>query len=842
VNVDLKQSLFAQDLERTLADILFLARETLWHYNTTGEDTPTPESLKHLRAEYLHFSEATQVYHQIRFIGQKGQEIVRVDHMDNRTVLISDPQLQDKAHRYYVKEGLALQPGELLVSRFDLNIENKLIELPHRPMLRFCFPLFADKGNRIGLLVMNYNGRNLIENLIHFGGEDIVTTKKFLLNAQGYWLSGGGESRDWAFMYDDKQKISFAEEHPIPWAAIAASEAGQFKYDGGLYTYATIRMPSSHADWPLVSHTAATRLLAQDPHWKLVSYAPLPGFWPSASTITALAATLGISFTALFLLVWLLNRSLMSRRLAQEQLALSEAEYQRLVHNIPGVVYQSIRDPDRTMLFVSKSVSKLLGYEPEEFIGEKALAFTSLIAPEDRARVAEAISKAVHGETYYDIEYRLQDAKGEFRWVYDSGQTFTPTGRPEDRELHGVILDISDMKAAEESLQKARREAESANQAKSRFLANMSHEIRTPMNAIMSISQSIVEKSVGDCPDLREGVQVIYKSGQRLLTLINGILDLSKIEAGKAQPTPEPFRLREAVDLILTTSSSLIGPKNIDLSARYDDALPDTIVSDPQMVHQILTNMIGNAIKFTEKGRVTLSVRYASGSLDFTLEDTGIGMSEEALKSIFEEFRQLDSSPVRKYQGSGLGLSIAKSFIELLGGEISVESRPGEGTTFHFTIPVEIGEKKAAPSDDRTPDSATAIPSSGEKPRLLIAEDDQFNQKAIAMMLSDVCEITFANNGAEALRALVGGAFDLVLTDIEMPVMDGCTFIDHVRAQYRDLPTPIVAMTAWAMDDDRKAIMGHGFDDYITKPLDYHATLALIKKYTSPLAPQAASR
>ena len=393
--------------------------------------------------------------------------------------------------------------------------------------------------------------------------------------------------------------------------------------------------------------------------------------------------------------------------------------------------------------------------------------------------------------------------------------------------LHAYIIQQQEQKA---SLNKAKLEAENASKFKSDFLANMSHEIRTPMNGILGFLEQLAKTETQ--AQRIEKFDIIKNSGEQLLHIINDILDFSKIESGKMDIEYFPCNIRKAIDNSFSIFTELASKKNINLKYSIDENIPECILADRTRIQQIGFNLMSNAIKFTpDGGVVTLTAKYTPNSIYFAVEDTGIGISQEGMKNIFEAFVQEDQSTTRKYGGTGLGLAVSSKLLKLMGSELKVQSELGKGSKFYFDLSVELCSENVT-----THEEALEVQTRNHfNAHALIVEDNKTNQMLLSMILEEAgISFKVASDGVEAIEMFKNKKFDIIFMDENMPNMNGIEATKHIVSLEEKnalAHTPIVAVTANALKEDRQRFLDAGMDDYVTKPYSEDDIVRVLKKY-----------
>ncbi len=458
-----------------------------------------------------------------------------------------------------------------------------------------------------------------------------------------------------------------------------------------------------------------------------------------------------------------------------------------------------------------------------------------LAHPEDREKARAGIRNAIRNRTDYEMEHRFMRSPGEYRWVLSQAFFEYDANGKAVRAL-GLISDIHDKKLAEIKREEALEQARHANQAKSEFLANMSHEIRTPLNGVIGIAGALARSELND--EQRDWVRLIETSGRTLEGLLSDILDIARIEAGRVSLEPVEFELPETLKAVCGLFETEAEQKGIAFELKIAPAAQKTFCADPLRLRQIVSNLVSNAVKFTDQGSVSVSAKArrigpeenGKGRVRLTVDvtDTGPGLTEDQIGRLFNRFEQGDASTTRRHGGSGLGLAIARSLCEMMNGSLSIRSTPGEGSTFTMAVEIEGVQNDIS---DTTCGPVPAEPVQSGL-RVLLAEDHPVNQKVVALSLQAInADLTIVDNGALAVEAARAGVFDLILMDVQMPVMDGLTATRIIRDTEieRGQPrTPIICLTANALDSDIRASQTAGADWHQAKPISPTSLLTAI--------------
>jgi len=556
------------------------------------------------------------------------------------------------------------------------------------------------------------------------------------------------------------------------------------------------------------------------PGWKLFTFTRLDKtihyFYP-----------LTLFLIILLIEILLLNtyRDLKLKKASDRSLRESRARFQYLFESAMDSIF--ILDGDRNIIDVNPVTSLHFGYSKEELIGEK---FCMLFHSDARERCKKEM-RTVEMELKNRFEFHGIRKDGNSLQM-DCSMVFLRGDTHEHSAFFITCSDITERKETEVMLKNAKEDAEKANQSKSEFLANMSHEIRTPMTAILGFSELLEATDLNG--KQREYIDVIKNSGESLLYLIDEILDFSKIEAGKVVIEKRNFELDRLLEEIRKTTEIWIKDKRVRLVFHRGEGVPKYLCGDPERLRQILRNLLNNAVKFTERGEIRLGIQLRKEldpwvSLCFTVSDTGIGISEKDMDKLFKSFSQIDSALSRKYEGTGLGLAITSKLVEMMGGDLQVNSELEKGTEFSFTV--NLGLADGGENEDAHRKPSEKLKKSLSDYSLLVVEDNNVNRMLLDYTLSrEGFSVSTVTNGDDALSMLARKKFDLVLMDIQMPGKDGVEVTREIRkTSHRDIP--VIALTANAMKGDRERYIKLGLDDYLSKPIKKRILINTVIKW-----------
>ena len=532
-------------------------------------------------------------------------------------------------------------------------------------------------------------------------------------------------------------------------------------------------------------------------------------------------------------------------RIENQRLVLeSEQKFKLLANNMPGAVYLSRFDEKFTKLYINDEIAKITGYTKEEFLEDKVF-LVDLIHPEERDETIKENNLAVAENRQFRVSYRIVKKDGEIVWVEEFGDTIL--NEKKEILLQGIIVDITERKAIESEI-KARELAEEANKTKSEFLANMSHEIRTPLNAIIGFTDLLNETKLEAFQ--KEYVTTVNESADVLLNVVNDILDFSKVETGKIELGLEKVNIYEVINQVLDILRFDVAKKSIELNLIIDEKIPKILFLDSFRLKQVLLNLVSNAIKFTNKGKVEIKLEQLEKeskyiTIRFTVLDTGIGIKKVNHSKIFEPFSQEDNSTTRKYGGTGLGLAISQRLLKLMDSEIQLESNVNKGSKFYFDLKLKfensLAENEIIPSRDANEVlveyenlSINPMEQSVINKKILIVEDNKINMMLARTLIKKIlpqAQIYEAVNGQKCLDVFNEVALDIILLDIQMPVLNGYETALEIRKTNTEIP--IIALTAGIIQGEREKCIESGMNDYISKPINKDIFENILLKWLS---------
>lgn len=681
-----RKLIISHHINKVIEDILYVsdAKRLL----NIREREVLPSDVPRLRNIYRSFLERRRVYDYIQWLGPDGMEKVRVNYDKDGASIVENEGLKYSGGNYYFSETSLLKPGEIYISKFDLEMEGGKINEPYCASVRVSRPYLKDDEDVFGIVILSYRGQDILTGLEDSASEHPLGIP-MLCNSDGYWIYHPEEEMRWGFMFEGKKQVSFKTRYPDVWKRIAEHEEGVIDSREGIFVFNTIRPLHSNGIIPesLRDHEITVvhgRGESGNYHWKLISLIPHDVFMERVRLFAVvISAAAVIVLSAFGFAVFSIAKNRAKR-------TISEEEYKQELRKLKIAVEQSanvivITDTDGNIILSNEAFDTSTGYTRDEVLGKNPRILKS-------GQQADEVYKEL-----WDTISRGKVWKGEFLnrkkdgTLYWEEAVITPIiGETGMIEYYlAVKEDITRRKQAEEALTKAKEEAEAASRLKSEFLANMSHEIRTPMNALLGFTDLLLEEETDS--KKKENLLVIRDSGKTLLDLLNDLLDFSTIEAGKLAIENNPFEVKNITDKTRGKFSMIAARKGIDFSVTHQEPIPAFLIGDEERINRIVFNLLSNAFKFTQKGSIALTLSYSreQGRLIITVTDTGIGIDENKVKSIFSAFEQAESAKDRHYGGTGLGLAISKRLAELMGGSLIVKSVVKKGSVFTLTLPLQ---------------------------------------------------------------------------------------------------------------------------------------------------------
>jgi len=823
-NVDLQVKTAASDLLSIKSDLMFLCHENELQalFNQPVDENKARELRQAIAKEYFYLVEYKQLYFEVRLLDTTGTELVKIKFNKGQTSIIPDKKLQIRIKRYWLQDTLSLKSGEVFISPLDLAFTHGKLIQPITPTIRFTAPVFDAHGKKRAVIVLNYLGKKILDNLDRKNSTTFGET--WLLNTDGYWLKGPKPEDEWGFMYENRKDKTFGHVFPDVWQQISPQESGQLQTADGLFTFKTlypllaIKQAKSSTGAAHINEYSHGKIDTQSYRWKIVTYIPSAVLnRRSRSSFNRLL----LFYIALIGLIgfgsWVLALSRLRRKESDKELQATLADLTTIIDHLADGLLVTDRvgqitrfNPALLRMFrlgnvnlKGKSCAEIGQAEIDKLVkqsqNQAQEIFTAEI-PLAAGRVGQGLATSICKQT----------AEDDLSWL-------------------GSVILIRDMTVEKE-----------IDQMKTDFISTVSHELRTPLTSVLGFASIIKEKLETDVfPQLNpedrklqktikrvaDNIHIIVSEAERLTSLINDVLDIAKMEAGKVEWHMQPLDPAELLHVATASTAPLFEINGLQLFCEIDPNLPE-ILGDRNRLLQVLINLISNAIKFTESGSVTCRIKREGHNICISITDTGIGIALEDQPKVFEKFRQVGDTLTDKPKGTGLGLPICKQIVEHHGGKIWVESTPSKGSTFSFLLPIYSRDRKETANlnldvlvKQLKEHVITTNRLLNESQKTILVVDDDINIRELLrqQLESEGYNVREAKDGVDAINQIKTASPDLILLDVMMPQINGFDVAAVLRNDPHTANIPIIMLS---ITENKQRGYHTGIDRYFTKPIN----------------------
>ena len=777
IQVEMANIHIISELHTVFADLAILANQSELMEMLEGEEHAKPL----LQKDYVYFVKNKGHFDQVRFLDAQGMEVIRINYNSGRPTPTVANSLQSKAQRYYFKNTLRLSQGEIFVSPLDLNVENGKVEIPFKPMIRFGTPVFDLKRQKRGAIILNFYGDIVLDQIRSFIPN--LPGSLMLINEQGFYLFGPKNDRLWSFMFPDKPQYRFQDEFPEAWSRIAREDQGQFRNSRGLFTFITPQQSKTMKQYREISIDWQINWS----NWKLVAFL---GTEQEKAAFSRLRHSMVLLSCILCLLIiigcWLTSKAIVLRFQSIDKSRRGQARQDLLLrlNEIGELNLTEIADyclngaleltgskvgffatigGDDTLTIQARSQ----GVVEQCDIADPTLTYqleNSVLKEVVRSRKARILndyaSLPAHRKSKRLPKGHLEIIRVMFVPVLEDESLSCIVGvanKPYDYDQSdqvqldsflGGVMRVLHRRSAQKQINAAKKEAEIANRAKSEFLRNVSHELRTPLSTISGMNY-LLEQS-GLSVKQKEYTRDMKEAVGSLQSIIGNILDFSRAQKGELKvSSADTFTLGTLLESIVDQVKRKARSKQLSITTAISPEIPAHLVGDPARLTQVLLHLTGNAVKFTDYGKVVIAVEPLEKSgdritLKFSVKDTGMGLSPQQIEGLFQSFTQVDGSSTRKYGGIGLGLSVSKRLVQLMRGEMSVKSTLGKGSDFSFSVELGVEKKVAqAPGTETNANSGITV-TNGEK------SEKELDMQSLLLRLHDFAALCAINDTSAA--------------------------------------------------------------------------------------------